>query len=85
VTNEQMRALFGCGLHPLAELRQQQPVPGCVLGVTCGEVLTKDHVVSVAAVPIIYAVAMGIEAVAALAITGSSTASKGAPCWPCRS
>jgi hypothetical protein len=21
---EQMRALFGCGLHPLAELRQQQ-------------------------------------------------------------
>jgi hypothetical protein len=25
VTAEQMRALFGCGLHPLAELRQQQP------------------------------------------------------------
>jgi conjugative relaxase-like TrwC/TraI family protein len=24
VTSEQMRALFGCGLHPLAELRQQQ-------------------------------------------------------------
>jgi hypothetical protein len=24
VTTEQMRALFGCGLHPLAELRQQQ-------------------------------------------------------------
>src|SRR5829696_5005772 len=24
VTCEQMRALFGCGLHPLAELRQQQ-------------------------------------------------------------
>jgi TrwC relaxase len=24
VTGEQMRALFGCGLHPLAELRQQQ-------------------------------------------------------------
>jgi hypothetical protein len=24
VTPEQMRALFGCGLHPLAELRQQQ-------------------------------------------------------------
>jgi TrwC relaxase len=24
VTVEQMRALFGCGLHPLAELRQQQ-------------------------------------------------------------
>ena len=24
VTAEQMRALFGCGLHPLAELRQQQ-------------------------------------------------------------
>src|SRR5829696_6820012 len=24
VTDEQMRALFGCGLHPLAELRQQQ-------------------------------------------------------------
>jgi TrwC relaxase len=23
VTSEQMRALFGCGLHPLAELRQQ--------------------------------------------------------------
>jgi TrwC relaxase len=23
-TAEQMRALFGCGLHPLAELRQQQ-------------------------------------------------------------
>src|SRR5215218_1544357 len=23
VTAEQMRALFGCGLHPLAELRQQ--------------------------------------------------------------
>jgi hypothetical protein len=25
VTAEQMRALFGCGLHPLAEPRQQQP------------------------------------------------------------
>ena len=24
VTTEQIRALFGCGLHPLAELRQQQ-------------------------------------------------------------
>jgi hypothetical protein len=24
VTTEQRRALFGCGLHPLAELRQQQ-------------------------------------------------------------
>jgi hypothetical protein len=24
VTAEQMRALFGCGLHPLAELRQHQ-------------------------------------------------------------
>ena len=24
VTAEQMRALFGCGLHPLAELRQRQ-------------------------------------------------------------
>jgi hypothetical protein len=24
VTAEQMRALFGCGLHPLAELRQQE-------------------------------------------------------------
>jgi hypothetical protein len=24
VTAEQMRALFGCGMHPLAELRQQQ-------------------------------------------------------------
>ena len=24
VTAEQMRALFGCGLHPLAELRLQQ-------------------------------------------------------------
>jgi hypothetical protein len=24
VTAEQIRALFGCGLHPLAELRQQQ-------------------------------------------------------------
>jgi hypothetical protein len=24
VTSEQMRALFGCGLHPLAERRQQQ-------------------------------------------------------------
>jgi hypothetical protein len=24
VTSEQMRALFGCGLHPLAELRRQQ-------------------------------------------------------------
>src|SRR5215216_911880 len=24
VTAEQMRALFGCGLHPLSELRQQQ-------------------------------------------------------------
>jgi hypothetical protein len=24
VMAEQMRALFGCGLHPLAELRQQQ-------------------------------------------------------------
>jgi hypothetical protein len=24
VTSEQMRALFGCGLHPLAELRQQR-------------------------------------------------------------
>ena len=24
VTAEQMRALFGCGVHPLAELRQQQ-------------------------------------------------------------
>jgi hypothetical protein len=24
VTAEQMGALFGCGLHPLAELRQQQ-------------------------------------------------------------
>jgi hypothetical protein len=24
MTGEQMRALFGCGLHPLAELRQQQ-------------------------------------------------------------
>src|SRR5215204_2134689 len=24
VTAEQMRALFGCGLHPLAQLRQQQ-------------------------------------------------------------
>src|SRR5918995_713299 len=24
VTAEQMRALFGCGLHPLAELRQEQ-------------------------------------------------------------
>ena len=24
VTAEQMRALFGCGLHPLAERRQQQ-------------------------------------------------------------
>ena len=24
VTGEQMRALFGCGLHPLGELRQQQ-------------------------------------------------------------
>jgi hypothetical protein len=24
VTAEQMRALFGCGLHPLAELRPQQ-------------------------------------------------------------
>jgi TrwC relaxase len=24
MTSEQMRALFGCGLHPLAELRQQQ-------------------------------------------------------------
>ena len=24
VTADQMRALFGCGLHPLAELRQQQ-------------------------------------------------------------
>jgi hypothetical protein len=24
VTAEQMRALFGCGLHPLAEVRQQQ-------------------------------------------------------------
>jgi hypothetical protein len=24
VTAEQMQALFGCGLHPLAELRQQQ-------------------------------------------------------------
>jgi TrwC relaxase len=24
VSSEQMRALFGCGLHPLAELRQQQ-------------------------------------------------------------
>ena len=24
VTAEQMRALFGCGLHPMAELRQQQ-------------------------------------------------------------
>ena len=24
VTAEQVRALFGCGLHPLAELRQQQ-------------------------------------------------------------
>src|SRR5215218_6680602 len=24
VTAEQMRALFGCGLHPLAELRQKQ-------------------------------------------------------------
>ena len=24
VTAEQMRALFGCGLHPLAELQQQQ-------------------------------------------------------------
>jgi len=24
VTAEQMRALFGCGLHPLAGLRQQQ-------------------------------------------------------------
>ena len=24
VTAEQMRALFGCGLHPLAELRQQR-------------------------------------------------------------
>ena len=38
VTAEQMRALFGCGLHPLAELRQQQlegpdltdtRLPGC--------------------------------------------------------
>jgi hypothetical protein len=33
VTAEQMRALFGCGLHPLGELRQQQlagpdPTPG---------------------------------------------------------
>jgi hypothetical protein len=27
VTAEQMRALFGCGLHPLAELRQQ-PLAG---------------------------------------------------------
>lgn len=27
VTAEQMRALFGCGLHPLAELRQQQEGP----------------------------------------------------------
>jgi hypothetical protein len=25
VTAEQMRALFGCGLHPLAELRLQEP------------------------------------------------------------
>ena len=25
VTATQMRALFGCGLHPLAEHRQQQP------------------------------------------------------------
>ena len=24
VTAEQMRALFGCGVHPLTELRQQQ-------------------------------------------------------------
>jgi hypothetical protein len=24
VAAEQMRPLFGCGLHPLAELRQQQ-------------------------------------------------------------
>ena len=28
VTAEQMRALFGCGLHPLAELRQQQQLEG---------------------------------------------------------
>jgi hypothetical protein len=27
-TAEQMRALFGCGLHPLAELRQQQQLEG---------------------------------------------------------
>ncbi len=27
VTSEQMRALFGCGLHPLAELRQQLEGP----------------------------------------------------------
>jgi conjugative relaxase-like TrwC/TraI family protein len=32
VTAEQMRALFGCGLHPLAELRQEQlEGPGLIL------------------------------------------------------
>ncbi len=30
VTAEQMRALFGCGLHPLAELRQQQEGPDLI-------------------------------------------------------
>jgi TrwC relaxase len=34
VTAEQMRALFGCGLHPLAELRQQQLAgPDLTLGI----------------------------------------------------
>src|SRR5215204_2005600 len=31
VTAEQMRALFGCGLHPLAELRQQLEGRGLTL------------------------------------------------------
>jgi hypothetical protein len=31
VTAEQMRALFGCGLHPLAELRQQPEGPDLTL------------------------------------------------------
>ena len=31
VTAEQMRALFGCGLHPLAELRQQLEGPDLTL------------------------------------------------------
>jgi hypothetical protein len=30
VTTKQMRALLGCGLHPLAELRQQQEGPDLI-------------------------------------------------------